>query len=433
MEWDLSERESITTARWLVASPEYVYEQLAYYGTNSKTKSFVSKKETEEALLKRNDPLINLGLAKYCSEDDVLYSLYTSASPENISGEYEEYYKGLRTACLSNQIEIFSKWRKFNFSKLVKSASEEISNYIADTNSKRFGSTAELYAFLENPTVDDDLLASLFAKTGLFEAVDLRVWVHMVGAASRNLRLMKDDSNEWGPDMGAYSIQEGVCGFLEKVPISTASYYLVSDMLAYLDTSSFHKPKNAKLIIERWLGSDVLKPEVREELACKLSALLGGDKLVSNKLSAKFQNSKLQKIIRFSNYGNKFLSLKEINKALNLDGQLFLECAVMNNNMLEYDNMRVVLEKNMNSSVAYAYLKRLENINKISGKNKLFPITQDFYTEHEISIDQNPEIIFFENKLSKLEKDIIYKVDASDKKTLILFVVVIFLLFLMWK
>jgi hypothetical protein len=445
MKWDLNEPESITTARLLSASPEYVYEQLAFYGNNSKSKSFLAKKQAELSLLKRNDPLINLALAKYCCSQEVLHSLYSSASADNSSTDYNDYYAGLRTACLSNKNEIFSKWRNFDFSELILSAANEISNYLADTKSKNNDSKIELYALLDNPTIDEDLLASLFEKTGLFETMDNQVWEFMVQAASHNLRLMKDDSDEWGPDMGAYSIQKGVCSFLEKVPISPRSFYIVSSMMVYLDASRFHKPNNAKLIIERWLGATNLDEKLsedggnivgvspREELACQLSALLGGEKLAANKLSAKFQNSTKQKIIRCSEYGTKLLSPKKIDKAFKVDRQLFITCALMNNELLEKEELRSVIERHLNTSTAYMYIKRLENINKVLERSKLAPITEEFFTENEIFLSQNPQFKTIENKLRRLEKEIIKRVDSSNNKIIILFILVILILYLVWK
>jgi hypothetical protein len=70
MSWDLKEPKSITQARLMIASPEYVYDQLRYYGEN--VERLGGKEKLEKSLLGRNDKLINLALAQYATKKEMV-------------------------------------------------------------------------------------------------------------------------------------------------------------------------------------------------------------------------------------------------------------------------------------------------------------------------------------------------------------------------
>jgi hypothetical protein len=78
----------IREARLIVADPEVVYADLKKYGESLKGmhwSDYEDYAELEKSLLKRDDPLINLGLAQYAFETEVISSLYEKslAKPEN--------------------------------------------------------------------------------------------------------------------------------------------------------------------------------------------------------------------------------------------------------------------------------------------------------------------------------------------------------------
>ena len=70
MAWNLKEPECISGARLLVASPEFVYDQIKYYGDNSS--HFSGKEQLEKLLLQRDDKLINLALAEFAVEKETI-------------------------------------------------------------------------------------------------------------------------------------------------------------------------------------------------------------------------------------------------------------------------------------------------------------------------------------------------------------------------
>jgi hypothetical protein len=75
--WDLKEPECLSQARLMIAAPEFVYEQLKFYGHN--IRRWEGKEELEKRLLKRNDKLINLALAQFATHKSIIQQLYNQA------------------------------------------------------------------------------------------------------------------------------------------------------------------------------------------------------------------------------------------------------------------------------------------------------------------------------------------------------------------
>ena len=66
-------------ARLLVSRPEVVFEELKKYASQIKTDRSAFDDELEMTLAGRDDPLINLGLACYASNEEVVGKLYKKA------------------------------------------------------------------------------------------------------------------------------------------------------------------------------------------------------------------------------------------------------------------------------------------------------------------------------------------------------------------
>ena len=63
-------------ARLLVSSPEVVYSELKIYRENAARDIVAADEEMENLLLAREDPLIDLALACYGTNQDVVGALY---------------------------------------------------------------------------------------------------------------------------------------------------------------------------------------------------------------------------------------------------------------------------------------------------------------------------------------------------------------------
>ena len=104
MKWDEKEPDKVKEARLLISPADVVYEELKAYGAYLQQPSwFPQRLDLEKILLKRNDPLINLGLAQYCSSTDIVYDLYNRTCIPCDSESEATYNQGLRVACFANQ------------------------------------------------------------------------------------------------------------------------------------------------------------------------------------------------------------------------------------------------------------------------------------------------------------------------------------------
>src|SRR5271168_3264840 len=111
MTWDLKEPECLTQARLITAAPEFVFEQLKFYGEN--VGKWHGKAELEKQLLTRDDKLINLALAQFATGKAIVVELYNRASSNHTNTDHESYNKGLRVACLSNRHLDYFNWPEF--------------------------------------------------------------------------------------------------------------------------------------------------------------------------------------------------------------------------------------------------------------------------------------------------------------------------------
>jgi len=100
----LSEHEErIREARLLVSSPEVVCAELKRYGEEAVDGFGVGDKELERNLLARGDQLINLALAEYGTDRDILGELYRRGLADPTSPLDGRYRQGLRMAVLANR------------------------------------------------------------------------------------------------------------------------------------------------------------------------------------------------------------------------------------------------------------------------------------------------------------------------------------------
>ena len=124
--------------------------------------------ELEIELLERNEPLINLALAKYGYSREIFKALYPNA-PEAI-----------KLALLSNP-HIF--------------ANNPI-DYSSWMNLWEFGgwlikekNSLALFIFFSNPFLDTELINNLYDKTGAFEDIDEKLWQLLMHYTAKNKKI----------------------------------------------------------------------------------------------------------------------------------------------------------------------------------------------------------------------------------------------------
>ena len=185
MAWDNEAHPAITLARLKVMPPQAVYAELRDYGDYMRS-DVLSWPDAalEDALLARDEPLINIGLAKYGGSDAVANTLYQRA----LAGSSDPHYdKGLRLACLSNQVDsralLKECFGKVNLAELRRLAHD--------------GDWDDISVLLRNPSARGALDLLYNRRPPFADIPDDRL-CDLVRASIHNPRLNFDESNEHG-------------------------------------------------------------------------------------------------------------------------------------------------------------------------------------------------------------------------------------------
>ena len=149
-----------------MASPDAVFQELKNLST--KAGLFSRDDQLETVLVKRNPPLINLGLASYGANKNVVAALYKYALEPASNAANAKYKEGLRIGCLSNTT-LPAADILFHYPQDVIGP-EETWRVLSQ------GSDAEAEALMRNPSVDDDLLEALYQRTEAFAQMSEERW-----------------------------------------------------------------------------------------------------------------------------------------------------------------------------------------------------------------------------------------------------------------
>lgn len=228
-------------ARLLVAAPEVVYEELKHYSAEViKAPYRAGSKELEKALLTRDDPLINLGLASFGCTPEVVGVLWRRGMGlgNDVFGE------GLRIAVLSNET-LDSRAFLSRFPQSVI-GDEDVALVLKEAN------WPEVEALVQNPTISDDVLRSLYRGDTFADGIDEARRRQLVSASGQNERLLAREDTYDGPDMGHYYIQKDIFGMLETVPTSKEWVLVLRWFLECLDPANTANPDDITAALERW-------------------------------------------------------------------------------------------------------------------------------------------------------------------------------------
>jgi hypothetical protein len=367
--WDLKEPLCLSQARLMVASPEFVYQQLKFYGEH--VGMWEGKEELEKVLLRRNDKLINLALGQFATHKSVIQELYNNASADAPEVSQEDYNLGLRVACLSNRHFGFLNWPDFGLNALMAR-----------------GLSPETQALLINPTIPSGVLEALFKKSDSFAVVDEKNWLWMIQTAARNERLNIDNASMDGPDMGLWGIQKAIFGFLETVPVTSHSAFAALDVLNQLDTQHTTWPDDIAHVLERW-GKAELKDykdqeregyfthlPLKEELRCLLAARYSR-RSTSAKGPRVFGSPNDEDIARrCAFYAGDDLSEKDIEAGFKKDADVFLFAVLKNPYVLSYAKKRALIEGQLSGSFINEYQRMCERLGKENKHFEVSPVTE---------------------------------------------------------
>jgi hypothetical protein len=176
-----TEQDQFVKQAWLhLSPPEAVFEELKRQARRSRYEwHHYDDKKIEPTLLKRNEPLINLGLACFGGNREVFRALYKHSLTQPESDTDAIYKRGLRIGCLSNQIA--AKVNPDFPAQLI--GTDEMQRIIAR------GEDAETTAIMRNPSVSDKMLEALYLRSGLFTSLPEERWASLIARSAQNERL----------------------------------------------------------------------------------------------------------------------------------------------------------------------------------------------------------------------------------------------------
>ncbi len=379
MAWDSKAPFLVTRARLMNASPDAVFAELEEYAAHHSDSHFSYDDKLEEALLRRNDPLINLALAQFCFSRKVAADLYRRTFD---AGGDADYSKGLRLALLGNPYVPETGFGGHPFGFLTD---EEIVRYLSSDAEDDRSAT---HVIVTNPGAKR-LLAKLYNREKPYDAIPDVKFLQAVYWSYSNLAINDDESNEHGPDMSAWGLQKGIRNLLTVLPADEDGLLTVHTILSFLDprhTSAFDADPTP--LIRRWKEiklSDKFKERgygnihglpLNEEVACLLASLYGWYSKDQKVVYIGSADSP-EKFLRCVHYAHQKMTAKEMQIAFNRDGGAFTLAALNNEQLFWQRDTRAKLEDVMRGRLIHRYRRRCEQINKKHADFDLTPVTEN--------------------------------------------------------
>ncbi len=429
--WDDKTPELITRARLLHLPPFAVYEELKRYGDYVEDSRYGSEK-LEEALLAKEDPLINLGLAQFGVAKKVVAELYqrsvsTSSDPN--------YNRALRLAVLGNK----GIPKQFMSGKFGILEDAELTRIAAS------GENDEVWAILSNPSAKE-LISCLYNRKPPFDAVPEDRFISFVHISHRNPCINEDDSSIHGPDMTAWHLHKGIWNLLKTLPLTEqamdALYWLLNTLdprhhagLAEEDPVPVFKRWQSVQLSEKFKkchnGMKYTNLDYKEEFGVLLAAQYHA--YSANKMVAYVGALDAPDLfLRCSHYGHAGLTVEQMQKVHDRDGDAFTLAAMFNGALFWDPKTRGKLEHFMRGRLIGLYRRRCQQIHKGKPAFDLIPVSEDGVMVLEDERAPSSE----EKRWARLEEQL--TAAAKQLKTLArlgqwILVLLVIALVLLWK
>lgn len=413
----------VLEAQLIAAPATYVLSELKAYGAalQASDRFFPQEMddELEKSLLARNDPLIDMGLAQYATNGDVLKSLYRKTIASDTSSHLKTRYRnGLRVALLSNESPRGTAFSKFPAEMMGEA---EFARLLVE------GSDEELCALVTNPRVDEDVLRDLYLNAGVFAKLpDKRRW-HLVYWSADNSRLSIDDSDEHGPDMGHMAIHGAIIKMLAAAPVDRVWLQTLRHLLEQLDPGRVSNPDGSIMpVIARWKAlPEEEKPQegyytdgtLKDEFLCLVAAMYGryythdaDYKNYQGNVAGAANSADLYERCAF--YGRGELTAELMKSAHARDGDFYSLAVLCNDSVLHKTPLRKLLEEeHVQGQLRFVYKRRCEQLAKRWRSFNPLPLT-DWLAEDEDmvpagqTVAHDPKVAAVETTVMQLKESI---------------------------
>lgn len=349
MSWNDDQDALLQPAYLQLLSPEGVFQELKRL--SGKVTSFSTPyKDIEPDLYARGEPLIDLALGAYSTNDEVYAALYQRSLEPPVDTIDAQRKHGLRVACLSNQVLVETRLL-FHFpSEII--GEDEVYRILA------VGTDEEMKALLGNPALDTKLIEDIFSLRGLIAELPDERKRTIVYRASKNTRIGVEKEYDDSPDMEHYGIQKAIFTLLEAAPANMAWQWVVDDVLNTVEPGHSYTPDRVDHVIQKWRALKFPKSRDDsteqdgyftnlsrgEELACFI-AILFGKTYKDGKIGYIGSPSSSDMVMRCSYYANATMTEKEMKAAYKRDGNAYLYGACFNRSIKADRQLRKFFEE----------------------------------------------------------------------------------------
>lgn len=209
---------------------------------------YAAAAELDPALARRDDPLVNLGLATYSPCAIVVRDMWERAADSPTVGVMS-LAAALRVACLTNQCVAPHVFHGGLLDREEWLTSEEAHAIIEGD------SFEEIRALLQNPRFPTLALAALH-RTHAFAQMDTERWLACLSLLPGNRLFKADTSVEVGADksliMARDDVRHAVLQFALTAPVCELAMSALNDMLRAIGRKHHHRTTDIRTLLNRW-------------------------------------------------------------------------------------------------------------------------------------------------------------------------------------
>lgn len=304
------------------ASPEYVFEWLK---DNVVEKHSLDDKrdKLEEALLSRNEKLINLGLALYGVVPAIGYKLFKlddSVIKRAVLSGRSVHPGFIEKSWVLNQDVI---------PLLLEEAKKKSVEYDGDdfySNEESF-----LHVLLNNKFIPSDIIEAVFEKSAPFNDIDDDLWIELVAMTVNNERLSIPYESTWmdGFDEYRYNLVfTSGWKLYKEFPVTIKAASILS-MLAEKLVPKIPHDMDVLNVMERWKSKDADDKEYNPYTYARAGLV----KIIRN-YSEEFKELKNSEDLAMRQGYYSYLDWakpSDVTEGFEKDGKDFLDCAIYNN------------------------------------------------------------------------------------------------------
>lgn len=311
----------INEAELMARTPEGVYDWFKDYGARVDFFTEEIDDDTEKALRSRNEPLIDLAIARFTKNGNGAQILFTRARHADPT---DAHARAVRLAALSNQVIVGS------FDRIPGSLfSEDEEGVIAWLSGAEL---PELSALFQNPRIDEYFLGEFLEQSAPWKALDEDRLVHAMYALVRNPRMRA----EYDGDMDGFSeynhnsVFHAAWELAATVPVTPRWARILGQLLDGMPEGS--AVKDPLTTAERWRAPVDDKDATEEDTKHLKSGYLSDYQLVRSALAKadvdgrhgpaeRFLSSE-DPAFRAAAYSTMELSVEQIHRAFERDKNL---------------------------------------------------------------------------------------------------------------